>query len=512
MLRLKPFKAVRPRPSVASQIASVPYDVVNRDEAARLAAGNSLSFLHVVRSEIDLPPTVEPYDAKVYSKAKETFDRFMANGTLLREEADALYLYRQVMEGKTQIGVVGCVHIDDYENNLIKKHEKTRKDKEDDRTRCVDTLDANAEPVFLTYKDKPELDALVNVVVRQRPLYDFKAVDGIRHTVWKVPNGQPYVDIFKSVPHAYVADGHHRCASAWRAGVARRNANPNHSGNEEYNWFLAVLFPASQLRILPYNRLVKDLNGRSVEQFLADLKKTAKVQPTADLFPSRPGSVCMYVGGAWYSVEFPASAVPKNDPVGSLDVSLLQDRVLKNILGIADVRTDKRIDFVGGIRGPGELQARVDSGEMAVGFSMYPTTIHQLMSVADAGEIMPPKSTWFEPKLRSGLIIHTLDTPADILSAAMKAWKSGAARASTTASRPAKVARKSPSSSPSRKASVVVERKSSSIGKAKRGRSSVDKPAKGKQTSAKSWNKKMASQAGRAAKSGRSQTKTKRGK
>ncbi len=493
MLRFKPFRAVRPRPPVASQIASVPYDVVNRAEAAKLAQGNSLSFLRVVRSEIELPESVDAYDAKVYAKAKETFDKFMTNGTLLREEQPALYLYRQVMDGKSQIGVVGCVHIDDYEKDVIKKHEKTRKEKEDDRTRCVDTLDANAEPVFLTYRDKPEIDALVNVVIRQRPLYDFKAVDGIRHTVWRVANPQPYVEIFKTVDCAYVADGHHRCASAWRAGVTRRAANPKHTGEEEYNWFLAVLFPSSQLRILPYNRLVKDLNGKTPEQFLAEVKKIAKVHPTADLFPSKPGTVCMYLSGSWYAVEFPASTIPRNNPVAALDVSLLQDRILKSILDIGDVRTDKRIDFVGGIRGPGELQTRVDSGEMAVGFSMYPTTIQQLLSVADADEIMPPKSTWFEPKLRSGLIIHTLDSPADLHTAALKAWKNGSAAKSAPAARTSK-------------SRSVVEKKPAAR-KSTRGRSSVAKPAKGKQTSAKSWSKKMTAQAGRASKSGRSQTK-----
>ncbi len=408
-MRLNPFRAVRPRPDLAAQVAAVPYDVVNRAEAAELACGNPHSFLHVGRSDIDLPDDVDPYDPRIYRHAREALDQLLARGTLLQDAKPGLFLYRQVMDGRGQTGVVGCVHVDDYERDLIRKHEKTRQDKEDDRTRHVLTLNANAEPVFLTYRERPEIDALVHRIVSgSTPLYDFTAPDGVRHTIWAVPDPVAMARAFGGVPHSYVADGHHRSASAWRAGKVLRSKNPSHRGDEEYNWFLAVLFPADQLRILPYNRLVRDLKGQTPSEVLGRLGRLGRLTPAGDATPDRTGVFCVYLDRGWHRLELEAGGIDRSDPIASLDVSLLQDRVLSPILGIEDPRTDKRIDFVGGIRGPAELERRVDSGEMAVAFSLYPTTLGQLMAVSDAGHVMPPKSTWFEPKLRSGLFVHQL--------------------------------------------------------------------------------------------------------
>jgi uncharacterized protein (DUF1015 family) len=408
-VRLQPFRAIRPEPELASQVAAVPYDVVNRTEAAELARGNPLSFLHVGRSDIDLPEDTDPHDPRIYARAREALDEFLARGVLIRDREPALYLYRQVMQGRSQVGVVGCVHIDDYEHDIIRKHEKTRQDKEDDRTRHVLTLNAHAEPVFLTYRGRDDLDALAAKVLPTPPVYDFTAPDGVRHTVWRVADPAPWVAAFQAVPHAYVADGHHRCASAWRAGKECRSTNSRHRGNEEYNWFLAALFPAGQLSILPYNRVIRDLGGKSAAEVLVELNRVGRVSPTTDPRPRSPGSFCVYLAGAWYHVALDERTIDRADPIGSLDVSLLQDRVLVPILGIGDPRADKRIDFVGGIRGTEELERRVDSGEMAIAFSLYPTTLDQLMAVSDAGAVMPPKSTWFEPKLRSGLFVHELE-------------------------------------------------------------------------------------------------------
>ena len=408
-MRLNPFRAIRPAPELAAQVAAVPYDVVSRAEATELARGNPRSFLHVGRSDIDLPPEVDPYDPRIYAGARQALERFLADGTLLRESAPVLYLYRQEMDGRIQTGVVGCVHVDDYERDVIRKHEKTRPDKEDDRTRHVLTLNANAEPVFLTYRGQPEIDALAEPVLRTPPLYDFTAPDGVRHTVWRVPDPEPFVRAFGGVPCAYVADGHHRCASAWRAGKELRARHGGPVEDAEYEWFLAVLFPAEQLRILPYNRVVKDLNGLSSSQTLARLARIGHVTPTSDPTPPGPGSFAFYLADEWYLLELDPDSIDRSDPIRSLDVSLLQDRILGPVLGIGDPRTDKRIDFVGGIRGTGELERRVDSGEMAIAFSLHPTTLDQLMAVSDAGEVMPPKSTWFEPKLRSGLFVHELE-------------------------------------------------------------------------------------------------------
>ncbi|MBA2459648.1 MAG: DUF1015 domain-containing protein [Gemmatimonadales bacterium] len=407
-MRLNPFRAVRPVPELAAQVAAVPYDVVNRAEAAELALGNPHSFLHVGRSDIDLPEDVDPYDSRIYVRAREALEELVARGTLLRDPAPGLYFYRQVMNGRTQTGVVGCVHIDDYERDVIRKHEKTRPDKEDDRTRHVLTLNANAEPVFLTYRGRPEINALADSALGTPPLYDFTAPDGVRHTVWRVPDPAAVVRAFDQVPFAYVADGHHRSASAWRAGKELRARNPGRSDDAEYEWFLAVLFPAEQLRILPYNRVVKDLNGMGPSDVLARLGDVGIVMPTDEPIPPHPGAFAIYLAGAWYRLELDPASINSADPIGSLDVSLLQDRVLGPIFGIGDPRTDKRIDFVGGIRGPRELERRVDSGDASIAFSLYPTTLDQLIAVSDAGQVMPPKSTWFEPKLRSGLFVHEL--------------------------------------------------------------------------------------------------------
>lgn len=409
MLRIRPFAAIHPHPNKAAQVACVPYDVVNTDEARELARGLPHSFLHVVRSEIDFPPETNPYDDAVYAKARENLEQFRKQAVLITDRQPRLYLYRQVMNHTSQIGLVCCCHIDDYERDIIKKHEKTRKDKEDDRTKHVLTLNANAEPVFLTYRDQPDINELVESDVNDRPMFHFIARDGVTHTVWPVHDAAVYVQAFKNVPCAYIADGHHRSASAARAGAQRRAANSNHSGEEEYNWFLTVMFPASQLRILPYNRVVKDLNNLSPAELLKRMAAVGRVSSTDSPRPTRAGSVAIYLNGSWHLLEFDPKSIDHSDAIRSLDVSLLQNRVLTPLLGIGDPRTDKRIDFVGGIRGTAELQRRVDEGEIAIAFSMHPTTMDQLMAVSDAGQIMPPKSTWFEPKLRSGLLIHSLD-------------------------------------------------------------------------------------------------------
>ncbi|HRR33752.1 MAG TPA: DUF1015 family protein [Kiritimatiellia bacterium] len=406
-MQIKPFAALRPAPEKAAALASVPYDVVDTAEARVLAAGNPDSFLHVSRPEIDLPDSVDVHDDAVYAQGVKAFRDLQARGVLLREAGERLYVYRQIMGSHSQTGVVACCHIDDYANDIIRKHEKTRKDKEDDRTRHCLELNANSGPVFLTYRDKAALDARVAVTQQAAPLYDFTAPDGVRHTVWRVEgDAAPWVEAFKQVPLAYVADGHHRAAAAFRAGQQRRAANPNHTGNEEYNWFLAVLFPESQLRILPYNRCVADLNGLAPEVFLAQVSRIFTTSPAEGAEPAGPREVRMYLAGRWHALTWEEVEA---DPVGRLDVSVLQDRLLAPVLGIDDPRTNTRISFVGGIRGAGELTRRVDGGRDAVAFSMYPVTVAQMMDIADAGQIMPPKSTWFEPKLRSGLLIHTLD-------------------------------------------------------------------------------------------------------
>lgn len=405
MLRLKAFQGLRPTATLVEEIACVPYDVVNREESAAMAAGKPHSLLHVDRAEIDLPPKTDPYSDAVYAKARENFLALQEEGALIRETEPCVYLYQQRMGRHVQVGVAAVCHIEDYEKDIIKKHEKTRRDKEDDRTKLIGTISADTGPVFLTYRDSETIDALVMKAQKEKPLYDFTAPDGVQHTVWRIAGGAEIIDGFRNVPVSYVADGHHRTASAARVGRERREANKAHTGKEEYNWFLAVLFPASQLQILPYNRAVKDLNGHSKESFREAVGRAFTLRPNGSASPTRPGEIRMYLDGAWYDLAWQPAA--NADPISQLDVTGLQDRLLAPILGIDDPRTSKRVDFIGGIRGTSELTKLVDCGGAAVAFSMYPTTVEQLMAIADADQIMPPKSTWFEPKLRSGLFIHT---------------------------------------------------------------------------------------------------------
>jgi uncharacterized protein (DUF1015 family) len=403
-MRIRAFQGLVPQPAVAAEVACVPYDVVNTTEAAALAAGKPRSLLHVDRAEIDLPAKTDPYSAEVYAKANENFLQLQRDGVLGREAGPSLYVYQQQMGSHRQRGLVAVCNVEDYDAELIKKHEKTRKDKEDDRTRLIDTIGANTGPVFLTYRDEAAVTALVNAKTQEKPLHDFTAPDGIQHTVWRVAGGEEWIKAFGKVPVTYIADGHHRAASAARVARLRRERNPQHTGVEDYNWFLCVLFPASELKILPYNRIVFDLNGRTPADFLEQVKAKFGLTENAAPTPTAIGDVSMYLGGKWYGLKCRAEA--NADPVSRLDVSVLQDKLLAPLLGIDDPRTSKRIDFVGGIRGTGELTKRVDA-EGGVAFSMYPTTVAQLMEIADAGQIMPPKSTWFEPKLRSGFFIHT---------------------------------------------------------------------------------------------------------
>ncbi|MBX7209355.1 MAG: DUF1015 family protein [Verrucomicrobiaceae bacterium] len=408
-MRIRTFQGLVPAPKFAAEVAAVPYDVVNRDEAHELAKDNAINLLHVDRAEIDLDPEIDPYSAPVYAKALETFKELQIHGVLLRESGPCMYAYRQIMGGHSQTGLVAVCHVEDYEHDVIKKHEKTRPDKEDDRTRLVDTLSANTGPIFLTYRSHAGVTALINShVTKEKPIYDITAPDGVKHQVWRLPPGKcvSITSIFETdIPCAYVADGHHRAASAFRVGKKRRESNPQHNGGEDYNWFLSVLFPGDELKILPYNRAVKDLNCLSREDFIAKVGSIFRVEPTADKEPGCSGCACMYLKGQWYSLSWDVDT--SASPIDQLDVSVLQDRLLKPVLAIDDPRTSKRIDFIGGIRGTAELEKLVDSRQFSVAFSMHATTVDQLMAISDAGQIMPPKSTWFEPKLRSGLFIHT---------------------------------------------------------------------------------------------------------
>lgn len=410
-MRLKSFQGLVPTPDKAAAVAAVPYDVVNREESKALGHDNPVNLIHVDRAEIDLPDEIDAYDSRVYVRAAENFQKLRRDGVLVRETAPTMYLYRQIMGSHAQTGLVAVCHIEDYENDIIRKHEKTRKVKEDDRTRLVDALSANTGPIFLTYRDHAGLLALTkHHETSEAPINDFTAPDGIRHQVWRLPADTcaKISAIFeKDIPLAYVADGHHRSASAARVGKERREKNPAHTGDENYNWFLNVLFPASELKILPYNRVVRDLNGRTMEQFLQAVSSVFKVTPNGNKEPAQPGQCCMLLGNQWHQLDWKPAA--NASPADSLDVEILQSRLLAPVLGIDDPRTSERIDFIGGIRGVAELEKLVGAGKFAVAFSMYPTTVTQLMDIADAGQIMPPKSTWFEPKLRSGLFIHTLD-------------------------------------------------------------------------------------------------------
>lgn len=406
-MRISPFQALRPPVDSCEYVASLPYDVLSVDEARALGVGNPKSFLHVVRPEIDLPDGTDPHGDEVYEKAASNFTDFQRKGFLERAPGRSVYLYRQLLGSHSQEGFVACCHVDDYEQDVILKHEKTRQATEDDRVRHVSVLNANAGPVFLAYRDDESLNGLAGNARANPPLYDFEAVDGVRHTVWEVDGSDEVVKAFARISKAYVADGHHRSASAARVAAERRTANPDHTGEEEYNWFLSVLFPASQLNILAYNRCVRDLDGMTPEAFLAEIREKFDVVADASPIPDAPGCASMYLDGTWYRVAWPV--VETSDPVTGLDVAVLQDQLLAPVLGVGDPRTDPRMQFVGGVRGVGALEERVDTGAAQVAFSMFPTSINQLMDVADAGLVMPPKSTWFEPKLRSGLLVHTLD-------------------------------------------------------------------------------------------------------
>lgn len=404
-MRIRSFQGLRPAPESVERLVSLPYDVVSTGEARQLAADNPLSLLHIVRAEIDFPEGTDPYSDAVYARAVENFKRLQAEGHLVREAAPCLYLYQQRMGDHVQRGFVGLSHVDDYDRGLIRRHEKTRVAKENDRTRLTSDLSANPGPVFLTYRDEGKLESIMGNIVREQPLYDLTTPDGIQHTVWRIERTGPVVTAFAALPGTYVADGHHRAASAARVARERREANPDHTGEEDYNGFLTVLFPASQLKILPYNRLVLDLKGLQREAFLESLQTVSAVSEAAGDTPEEPGDIRFYLGDRWRAIRLEAD--PSADPADRLDVSLLQERILGPILDIGDPRTSERIAFVGGIRGTAYLEEAVQSGRAAVAFSLYPVTVDQLMDIADAGHIMPPKSTWFEPKLRSGFFIHT---------------------------------------------------------------------------------------------------------
>ena len=408
MAVIRPFRALRPPVERAKTVASVPYDVVNTEEAKALADGNELSFLHVSRPEIDLPPGTDLYSDQVYLKAVENFQKLINDCPMQQEAEPSLYLYRLVMGEHQQVGIVGCCSIDEYDDNTIRKHERTRRDKEDDRTRHMVMLHAQTGPVFLTYKSRADIDSQVAEILATQPLFNFTADDGVRHTIWRIDDTGKLVNSFAAVPLLYIADGHHRAASASRARAELKQQSFGHTGKEDYNYFLTVLFPDSQLQILAYNRVVRDLNGFSKESFLAEIGKQFNISENGPAAPSDRNNWSMYLDGNWYGLTLRPDTTLPAGTVAQLDVSVLQDRLLDPILGIKDIRTDKRIDFVGGLRGTKELERLVNEGKATVAFSLFPTTVEELLMVSDAGEIMPPKSTWFEPKLRDGLLIHLI--------------------------------------------------------------------------------------------------------
>jgi uncharacterized protein (DUF1015 family) len=409
MASIHPFRALRPDPAAAPAVSSVPYDVVSTEEARQIASGNPLSFLHVTRSEIDLPDDTDPYAPAVYARARANFDALRERAPLLFDDSPSLYFYRLRMGTHQQTGIAGCFSVDEYESDIIKKHERTRRDKEDDRTRHIIELRAQTGVVFLTYRASTSVDDLQRQVTAGEPLYDFTAEDGVQHTIWRAGLDQvrAVVAEFARIPSLYIADGHHRAASAARARAELRGRIGSTADEADANTFIAVAFPDNQMQVLPYNRTVKDLAGRSPEQFLEQLGGVVRVTDgTAS--PQHKGDVRMYLAGKWYALDFSRVAPADESRASSLDVALLQRTVLEGLLGIGDIRTDKRIDFVGGARGTKALEAAVDSGRAAVAFSMFPVTLDDLMAISDAGGIMPPKSTWFEPKLRDGLLIHTI--------------------------------------------------------------------------------------------------------
>ena len=417
MAIVKAFKGIRPVTELATKIAALPYDVMNSDEAREMVVGNPHSFLHVDKPEIDLDPSIDVHDPKVYEKARENLDRMIADGEYAQDETPCLYIYRQIMNGRSQTGIVFCASIDDYMNNIIKKHEFTRADKEEDRINHVDYCDANTGPIFLTYREdqiaSEIIDAWIENESKRKPVYNFVAEDGISHIVWVIDNDiiiSEIIDLFKEVDYLYIADGHHRSASAVKVGLKRRAENPNYTGDEEFNYFLAVAFPDNDLMVMDYNRVVKDLNGLTKDELIGKLEEKFTVTEATNEEPVKPAkkhTFGMYVENKWYLLEAKDGIYNAEDPIDSLDVAILQNNVLTPILGIEDVRTSDRIDFIGGIRGLKELERRANK-DMKIAFSMYPTEVSDIMSVADIGEVMPPKSTWFEPKLRSGLFVHKL--------------------------------------------------------------------------------------------------------
>ena len=414
MSTVKPFRGLRPAKEIAEKLSCLPYDVMNAKEAAAMAEGNPQSFLHITRAEIDLPADVDPHSKQVYDKSVENFKKFQDNKWLIQDAEPKFYIYAQTMDGRTQYGIAGAAFCEDYQNQIIKKHELTRPDKEDDRMVLINTMNANAEPVFLSYRAVPEIDEIVNNIIKQEPEYKFVSNDGFGHQFWVINDADINKRIEKlfaeKVPALYVADGHHRTAAAARVGLERKAKNPNHTGNEDYNYFLAVIFPDNQLKIMDYNRVIKDLNGLSSKEFLEKLSASFIIENKgAEIYrPAKLHEMSLYLDGIWYSLNAKKGTYNDSDPIGVLDVTILTKQVLEPILNITDLRTSKRIDFVGGIRGLGELKKRVDSGEMAAAFAMYPVSMAQLLDIADTGNIMPPKTTWFEPKLRSGLVVHTL--------------------------------------------------------------------------------------------------------
>lgn len=415
MAIIKPFRGIRPPQDLVEQVVSRPYDVLNSAEARAEAGDNEKSLYHIIKPEIDFPEGTDEHDPRVYSKAAQNFERFQQEGWLVQDKKDCYYIYAQTMNGKTQYGLVVGAYVPDYMNGVIKKHELTRRDKEEDRMKHVRVNNANVEPVFFAYPDDALLDEIVQKYTAEKPVYDFVAPDdGFGHKFWVIDDDKDIERIteeFKGMPALYIADGHHRSAAAALVGAEKANQNPAHRGDEEYNYFMAVCFPASQLTIIDYNRVVKDLNGLTEEEFLAALQKNFELQKMgAEIYkPAGLHNFALYLGGNWYSLTARPGTYNDNDPIGVLDVTISSNLILDEILGIKDLRSDKRIDFVGGIRGLGELKRRVDSGEMKVALALYPVSMKQLMDIADTGNIMPPKTTWFEPKLRSGLVIHKLD-------------------------------------------------------------------------------------------------------
>lgn len=413
MVRIKPFRGIRPPAEYAAEVASRPYDVLNSQEAQKEATEKSL--LHIIKPEIDFAPIADEHSDEVYARAVENFQAWRKKGWLVQDDTEKYYVYAQTMDGRTQYGLVAACHFDDYLQGKIKKHELTRPDKEEDRMVHVRIQNANVEPVFFSYPANREMDQIIDgIVTTHEPVYDFVAADGFGHRFWVIDDEaiqKRITEIFADIPALYVADGHHRTAAAARVGQEKMSQNPDHTGNEEYCFFLAVIFPDNQLKIIDYNRLVKDLNGLTPTQLLDALTEHFEVKKCgAEIYhPDRLHNFAMYLDGAWYSLTAKPGTYDDNDPIGVLDVTILSNLVLDKLLGIKDLRTDKRIDFVGGIRGLGELQRRVDSGEMQVAFALYPVSMKQLIDIADSGNIMPPKTTWFEPKLRSGLVIHSLD-------------------------------------------------------------------------------------------------------